>query len=419
MRLKFSEPELLAAKLPEMVVPAQLESFWHETAAPLAQKLYARTGVSARTPFMVEDGFALHELGSAILRTMTNQKGGRTTMATYGRHAFRFLATMIGDDVDIADVTPNHLLQYKARRMSPADGQPIEPGSWNSEAAALKALFDAVVVLGVRPDNPCNHPNLDWNERGAAVEPDEPKFITLEQFRRFRDHGLMVRTRSPLRNAAYAEMQLTSGMRLYESNQFPRTALPADPQAATGRAFSYQVPAPDGKGHRARKVPIAVSAFRRMHDYDRLERVPRLDRWDLEDSTAMWLNQSGEQIGVSGWEAVFRRASELSGVDVMPHTLRHTFAVYMLAGLLRNAMASAARARDEVRRATEGGRTDVYAAIFGDPLRKLQKLLGHKHYETTFIYLEVLGADDSVIDEALSIFDSAFGSEEDYRDLVA
>ena len=368
---------------------------------------------------MLEDAFALHDLGSAILRTMATQKGGRTTMATYGPHAFRFLADMFGSGVRIEDVTPNHLLQYKARRKSPVDGRAIKPRSWNSEAAALKAMFDAVVLLGIRPDNPCNHPNLGWLDGGASVEPDEPKFITLEQFRRFRDHGLMVRTRSPLRNAAYAETLLTSGMRLYESNRFPRTAMPDQPQANAGRAFTYGVPAPDGKGHRARDVPIGVSAYRRMRDYDRLERGPRLERWGLEGSSAMWLNQSGEQMGEFGWEAVFRRASELSGVEATPHTLRHTFAVYMLAGLLRIAMASADRVRDEVRHATEGGRTDVYAAIFGDPLRKLQRLLGHKHYETTFIYLEVLGADDRVIDEALSIFDTAFGSEEDYRDLAA
>lgn len=419
MRLKFSEPDLFDVRLPDTVMPPELEAFWHQTAAPLARKLYARTGVTARTPFMLEDAFALHDLGSAILRTMATQKGGRTTMATYGPHAFRFLADVFGHGGRIEDVTPNHLLQYKARRKSPVDGRTIKPRSWNSEAAALKAMFDAVVLLGIRPDNPCNHPNLGWLDGGASVEPDEPKFITLAQFRRFRDHGLMVRTRSPLRNAAYAETLLTSGMRLYESNRFPRTAMPDQPQANAGRAFTYGVPAPDGKGHRARDVPIGVSAYRRMRDYDRLERDPRLERWGLEGSTAMWLNQSGEQMGEFGWEAVFRRASELSGVEASPHTLRHTFAVYMLAGLLRIAMASAGRVRDEVRRATEGGRTDVYAAIFGDPLRKLQRLLGHKHYETTFIYLEVLGADDRVIDEALSIFDTAFGSEEDYRDLAA
>jgi hypothetical protein len=207
MRLKFSEPDLLDVRLPDTVMPPELEAFWQQTAAPLARKLYARTGVTARTPFMLEDAFALHDLGSAILRTMATQKGGRTTMATYGPHAFRFLADMFGHGGRIEDFTPNHLLQYNARRKSPVYGRAIKPRSWNSEAAALKAMFDAVVLLGIRPDNPCNHPNLGWLDGGASVEPDEPKFITLAQFRRFRDHGLRVRTRSPLRNAAYAELE--------------------------------------------------------------------------------------------------------------------------------------------------------------------------------------------------------------------
>ena len=74
--------------------------------------------------------------------------------------------------------------------------------------------------------------------------------------------------------------------------------------------------------------------------------------------------------------------------------------------------------KDDVRRLTEGGRGDVYATIFGDPLRALQRLLGHKHYETTFIYLDILSADDFVIDEALRIFEDTLGSEEDYLDLI-
>ena len=122
-------------------------------------------------------------------------------------------------------------------------------------------------------------------------------------------------------------------------------------------------------------------------------------------------------MGIGGWEKVFENASERSGVKVTPHTLRHTFAVYMLCALLRRHHDSM-KIKDDVRRLTEGGRGDVYATIFGDPLRALQRLLGHKHYETTFIYLDILSADDFVIDEALRIFEDTLGSEEDYLDLI-
>lgn len=421
MQLKYSDPSLLAAALPESVMPADLEAFWHQTARPLAQRLYTQTGITTRVPFVLDDQANPIRLDadlSEILRKLSGQVLGRTTMSSYGRRAFNFIDAAHHDGLTLATVTPAYLADHKRRRhMPPKPGaKAIEPQSWNPEAAAIAALFDVVILMGVRQDNPCNHPSLAWTNVGAAVEPDEPKFITLQQFTKFRDEGLMhARARHPLRNAAFSNMLITSGMRLYEGNGFPALALPTKPERTRGRAFSYEVPAEDAKGHRRRKVPIAVNAYQSMAMYRTHERSGQIKRWGLTDDVAgFWLNQSGEPISEAGWEAIFRDASARSGVDVTPHTLRHTFAVYMLSALLRRSMRSAAEVADEAKRLTEGDRRDVYSSIFGDPLRKLQKLLGHKHYETTFIYLDVLSADDSVIDEALAIFDSAFGSEEDY-----
>tara|TARA_B100000953_G_scaffold241264_1_gene202906 strand:- start:931 stop:1956 length:1026 start_codon:yes stop_codon:yes gene_type:complete len=340
-------------------------------------------------------------------------------MRTYGQHVLRFVATLMEDGHDLTTVEPGYLSQYRARRLASTtpQGKPLDPVSWNSEAAALKTMFDAAVLLRLRPDNPTEHPALQWSFKGAAASSEEPKFITLDRFRIFRDDGLMV-TKSPLRNAAFAETILTSGMRLYESSRMPPSAVPSRSESTGGRAFTYPVPAIDGKGYRARKVPVGIHAFRRLQAYQQLERLPALERKGLSASPApLWINQSGDLMGIGGWEKVFENASERSGVKVTPHTLRHTFAVYMLCALLRRHHDSM-KIKDDVRRLTEGGRGDVYATIFGDPLRALQRLLGHKHYETTFIYLDILSADDFVIDEALRIFEDTLGSEEDYLDLI-
>lgn len=423
MRLAFVSPDLLDRRLDEDVMPVELESFWQEEALPLARQLYARTGITSRVPFVLENiqdnKIQISPQSSRVLRKMTQQVPGRTTMATYGNHVLRFVSTLAEDGGDLATVDADYLATYRARRLTTptGPGKTLEHNSWNSEAAALKTMFSAAVLLRIRLDNPTEHPQLNWVSRGAATATDEPKFITLEQFRAFRDNGLM-QTRSPLRNAAFAEVILTSGMRLYEASNVAPAAIPSKASDSTGRAFTYTVPAIHGKGHRSRKVPIGAHAFRSLRSYHQLERLPRIEGRGLDLAQApLWLNQSASLMGIGGWEKVFETASERSGVKVTPHTLRHTFAVYMLCSLLRR-LHDSREIRDEAKRFTEGDRNDAYHTIFNDPLRVVQKLLGHKRYETTFIYLDVLSADDFVIDEALKIFEDTLGSEEGYRDLI-
>lgn len=421
MRLTYADPSLLDKRLDEDVMPEALESFWHDHVQPIAVRMYRSIGVTKRLPFVLDENTNppdIHHQSSLILRKMTEQVPGRTTMVTYAPHVLRFLITLIDDGKDFTEIDANYLSQYRARRLAtetPTGGE-LSHISWNSEAAALKTMFDAAVIAGLRSDNPAQSPILRWKVKGASVAPPEPKFVTLEKFRKFRDDGLM-QTRSPLRNAAFAEMLLTSGMRLYEGAMVPALAMPKKIDAKGGRAFTYAVPAPDGKGHRARNVPVGIPAYDRVMAYEHFERGPKLEKMGVDKQTALWINQSGDQMGIHGWEKVFENASDKSGVKITPHTLRHTFAIYMLCALLRR-FHEARKINDEVRSLSEGGRGDVYQTIFGDPLRALQRLLGHKSYETTLVYLDVLSADDTIIDEAMEIFQDALGSEESYHDLV-
>ena len=175
-------------------MPEELERFWHERAGPLAKSLYARIGITERVPFVLDQYSnppQIHHQSSSVLRKMTEQVAGRTTMRTYGQHVLRFIATLAEDGGDLATVDPGYLSQYRARRLASTtpQGKPLDPVSWNSEAAALKTMFDAAVLLRLRPDNPTEHPALQWSFKGAAAASEEPKFITLDRFRIFRDDG--------------------------------------------------------------------------------------------------------------------------------------------------------------------------------------------------------------------------------------
>jgi len=81
-------------------------------------------------------------------------------------------------------------------------------------------------------------------------------------------------------------------------------------------------------------------------------------------------------------------------IDVTPHMLRHAFAVHMLALLLREQVKYAASG--------DAGQTgSVYRRLIGDPLLKLQRLMGHSRIESTYIYLDHLDESQAIIDVAV------------------
>ena len=49
----------------------------------------------------------------------------------------------------------------------------------------------------------------------------------------------------------------------------------------------------------------------------------------------------------------------------------------------------------------EGG-ADAYRQILNDPLRDLQRLMGHSHTTSTYIYLDFLEESEALVDESLA-----------------
>jgi integrase/recombinase XerD len=108
-----------------------------------------------------------------------------------------------------------------------------------------------------------------------------------------------------------------------------------------------------GKGHKERLIPIYQQAASRVKEY--MEQVrPHLAR--NKEERALFLNRRGGRLTRQGfWQILkgYAKSAEL-GVEVTPHTLRHSFATHMLSG--------------------------------GADLRAVQELLGHANISTTQIY---------------------------------
>jgi len=126
----------------------------------------------------------------------------------------------------------------------------------------------------------------------------------------------------------------------------------------------------------------------------------------------LFLTERGTPMSRQAWWAVFEAANRRVAkfgydIRITPHTLRHTFAIHMLSRLIEQEYGRGA--------AQEIQRTDaaMYRQVYGNPLRTVQRLLGHRYIETTMGYLTYLGESEELIDRALGEWDDDvhWGSE--------
>ena len=116
------------------------------------------------------------------------------------------------------------------------------------------------------------------------------------------------------------------------------------------------------------------------------------------EPAALWLSEVGLPVAPNTWEITFARASrrcQAAGLpfDVHPHQLRHSFAVHMLALLIRQGFGDAHKDQD-----LSGA---AYRRLLGDPLQQVQRLLGHTSIATTYIYLDHLASCQHTVDAAV------------------
>ena len=291
--------------------------------------------------------------------------------------------------------------------------------------------------------------------REAASPGAEVRFVSLASYCAFRDIGLRGRLpggsadpswggRGGERNALFAELCVTTGARLTEAASLVVPELPRpDPDGRTGRVRLAEAVT---KRQRSRDLRVPARVLRSIEDYQRIERSgavvsarrqgrystgewKRLSRPDRRGATEeterrwrwattpaetrghllienpggpepawLWLTSTGMPLRPGSWETIFERACQRCSrfgidLDVHPHTLRHCFAVHLLAELIRHQLDQARSPGDRYGAA--------YARMLGDPLRRLQGLLGHSSIRSTYTYLDSVDAAQELVDEAV------------------
>ena len=204
------------------------------------------------------------------------------------------------------------------------------------KVAAAKSFFAFMVAEGVIKDNPTR--DVGSPKLGKSL----PKPITISQVRRLLEQPAKRSTPEAKRDRAMLELLYASGMRVSELVSLNLGDV--DTKGDSVRCF--------GKGHKERIIPIYRQAAMLVAEYT--EARSHLAHDDTK--TALFLNRRGERLTRQGFWQILKgyAASAGLGVDITPHTLRHSFATHMLSG--------------------------------GADLRSVQELLGHANISTTQVY---------------------------------
>ncbi len=353
---------------------------------------------------------------------------------------------------------------HRARRLSAAPYR-ISAASWNRSVAALDKLYRWAVEEGIMTSSPFSYSVTLRRTAGTrallavtanrsrerAARRHDMRFVDLGSYLLFRDVGLRGRLpdgaedptwrgRNGERNALFAELLVTTGLRLSEGGSLLLADLPRKADSGM-RSLPFDLPGAVAKGGRPRRIRIPRRVVRLINDYIDLERAISAARsepivsnplWLTPDGekvvdamgkrvrvdrltpgergrvltgapgkaqhALLWLTEGGEPVPSATWEATFRRACARCrrfGIDVnvTPHTLRHTFAVNMLSMLIREQIGIVFDPQDR-----HGA---AYRRILGDPLQKLQHLLGHASVTSTYIYLDSLAEAQELVDAAV------------------
>ncbi len=183
--------------------------------------------------------------------------------------------------------------------------------------------------------NPCD------NLKAPKIEKKLPNYLTIEVINKLLD----IRLIKPIdyRNKAMLEVLFATGARISELINLELNQIDYD--ECVIRVL--------GKGKKDRIIPIGNTALNYLKLY-----IEEYRKFILktQNSNYVFINKDGKKISRQGFFKILKKITQEAGINknVSPHTLRHSFATY----LLNN----------------------------GADLRIIQELLGHENLVTTEIY---------------------------------
>ncbi len=276
---------------------------------------------------------------NVFLRHLVTRGFASATVRAYAFDVLNFARFLSERGLRLVDVVPTDLfdwVEWQQSQRRPGSGNVVRlaqhrgaaPASVNRRVAAVRALFEHQVMLGVRDDNPVPTPR-----RGQGLRPKARGLLGHLSPSRRRGAGRLVRDEIRLPESIDPDEVAVffSDLRTYRDRAICLAMVLGGLRASEVR--SLRLADVDqglrrlrvrGKGGKERAVPVDRMFFVELASYLRVERPEGLATPEcfvvLQGPTA------GCPLTEAGLRSVFRYHRQTSGaLRVRPHRLRHTY----------------------------------------------------------------------------------------------
>jgi integrase/recombinase XerD len=204
--------------------------------------------------------------------------------------------------------------------------------------SSIKSLCKYLIIENVIKEDPSE--NLQTPKRWERL----PKSLTVSEVRSFLELDTPIDKPTMMRDSVMLELLYSSGLRVSELVSLKVEDI--NLEAGFIRVL--------GKGSKERVVPVNIRAIGRLRGY--LNKV-RQEILKKRQSSYLFVTGRGRPLTRQRFWQTIKTLGRKKGIDLSPHTLRHSFATHLLEG--------------------------------GADLRSVQKMLGHSDISTTQIYTKV------------------------------
>lgn len=262
------------------------------------------------------------------------------TIDSYSRDILKFLSFMNDEGYILKNVDVNLIRSFLAKeRMNN-----ISSTSSQRRIIALRGFFNYLLKNEYIENNPF------LLIRSPKMKKRNPQVLYEQEVKKILDYNLSRNDKLAKRDQAILELLCGSGLRVSEL-----VSLTLQDISSSQRILKIY-----GKGKKERLVPYSLRTKASLDEYINSTRVEIINKNNISNPTnVLFINDKGKPLTTRGVEYILAKIDEKAGTNLKlhPHTLRHTFATYLLDN--------------------------------GADLRTIQELLGHKSLNTTQVYTHV------------------------------
>jgi integrase/recombinase XerC len=358
--------------------------------------------------FLNEDGLPDWELDGFCTYLLAPRRKSAKTWKTYAIQILVFLRFMTSQGKEWKDAVRVDLNRYYTVRTTGEfqSSEKLTARSWNIAATAIVHLYEYALDEKLIEKLPFKYRKSRSSfagseamtaDIGAKFDPEPINFISMEHYKNIWRPKFIVR-RNTQRNLVLVDLLISTGLRISEALNLSEKQIPNPDDKIYAERKSIKIRV-IGKGGKSRMVTVSKQVVRAMRFYIEEDRATSISQGSIgadskvKSQKRVFLTEKGNPLQARSVQDLFMTISKETGLKLTPHGCRHTFAVYQLEAMIK-------RMSKNLKEIKDTG-FDAYRQMLSDPLRELQRLLGHSHITSTYVYLDFLDESEALVDESL------------------